>query len=883
MKKITFFLLFGLVSLIGNAQIGLTENFDGGLAPPPGWGFTGYFGTVVEVCDGFTMRDQLSDASLTGALTSPNILGQSNGTDVTVSFDYKIVDWSAAVDATPPGWGELLVEYSTNDGADWTTAQTINDGNHITSNVCAANPSLTIAGANVPIGSDFKLRFVGNWTAGNYYIYLDNVIAFQEVEGPAGCSTMTTPLDGSTGVSINTDLEWTEANNLPLGYELIVGTFSGGDDIVPTETDTGASTVFDLPVLEYSTTYYVNITPYNQNGPAVDCPEFTFTTGADPNAPVDCETGTPINVQYCYTDDETTTWNFSSSNGNPLNIFFNAGYMEACCDNILIYDGTDDSTPPIFNGNNGGDLTGISEVAESGFLYVVITSDGSVNCESGAQTPIDFDVSCVDPLAPPNCNAALTTPENGATNVDVATNLVWSPASIIVNGYNLSIGTTPGGVDVLDNEDVGDVLNYTFGSLLQYETTYYVTIVPYNDNGPAEDCAEYIFTTEVNPYQCEAEDQCLFTFVLTDTFGDGWNGNTMTLFQDGNEIETFGADFTTGTGPIEIQIPLCDGLPYELFWNPDGGFANEVGVTIIDPFNEELFNMPGGSGALQGTSLYTSVANCIPPTCPKPTDITIGTINMNDVEISWTDNTAGSDNPATQWQVIVQPLGSGYPDGTEPEIVVTSDNPFIYTGLDSGTQYEVYVSAICIEGEDISDWNGPVAFDTTLCNAEDQCNYVFTLTDSFGDGWNGNTMSVLQNGIEVAVFGDEFTTGTGPIEVEVALCDGLPFELYWNDGGGFAGEVGVSITDPFADELFVMTNGNGGLQDSSLYTGVVNCTPPTCPRPTDVTIVDININDVEISWTDNTAASDNPATQWQVIVQPLDSGYPDGTEPSTLR
>ena len=79
MKKITFFLLFGLISLFSSAQIGLTENFDGGLAPPPGWGFTGYFGTVVSVCDGFSMRDQLEVNSTTGNLTTPNLVGLSNG------------------------------------------------------------------------------------------------------------------------------------------------------------------------------------------------------------------------------------------------------------------------------------------------------------------------------------------------------------------------------------------------------------------------------------------------------------------------------------------------------------------------------------------------------------------------------------------------------------------------------------------------------------------------------------------------------------------------------------------------------------------------------------------------------------------------------------
>ena len=103
MKKFTFLMLLGLLSFFGQAQVAVVENFDGGLAPPAGWTAVGYFGTVSQVCDGFTQRDNLDATSTTGNLTTPNYTAVSNGTDVAVSFDYKVVDCSAAVDATHPG------------------------------------------------------------------------------------------------------------------------------------------------------------------------------------------------------------------------------------------------------------------------------------------------------------------------------------------------------------------------------------------------------------------------------------------------------------------------------------------------------------------------------------------------------------------------------------------------------------------------------------------------------------------------------------------------------------------------------------------------------------------------------------------------------------
>lgn len=44
-----------------------------------------------------------------------------------------------------------------------------------------------------------------------------------------------------------------------------------------------------------------------------------------------------------------------------------------------------------------------------------------------------------------------------------------------------------------------------------------------------------------------------------------------------------------------------------------------------------------------------------------------------------------------------------------------------------------------------------------------------TLTDSYGDGWNGYVFGIRQKNSIVTVFGNEFTNGAkqGPIEIEV--------------------------------------------------------------------------------------------------------------------
>ncbi|MGY0391488.1 T9SS type B sorting domain-containing protein [Bizionia sp. KMM 8389] len=535
MKKITLSILFGLISLLGFSQIGLVENFDAGLTLPPGWTGEGYTGSVFQPCTVVSLRANLSDTNFSDFLISPNIVGDSNGTDLTVAFDYKIVDWSAAVDATGPGWGELNIQYSTDNGGSWVTMGTVNDTNHVTSNTCN-NISFVLPAADIPTGSDFKLRFENNYFSGNYYFYIDNVTATQVVVDPPSCISLIEPTNGASGVSINSNLSWTTATNVPQGYTLSVGTTPGGTELVD-NLNVGLSTTYDLPVLEYSTVYYVSIIPFNGNGPALNCPEFSFTTGADPNAPVDCDSGIPVNTVFCYTSNETTTWSFQSSSGGPLNVFFNSGTIEACCDEVTIYDGTDNTGTVLYDGNNGGDMTGVSVNSTTGFLFIEIDSDSSVSCaQSSTYESLDFDVSCLDLTALPNCNASLTEPLNGAIGVGENTNLTWSAASILVTGYTINMGTTPGGTDVLNNFDVGNVLTYDPGVLV-YDQTYYVTIIPYNDNGPAEGCNEENFTVKADPNQvvdCDINEvintvHCYENNEITEWWFASSNGNPISI------------------------------------------------------------------------------------------------------------------------------------------------------------------------------------------------------------------------------------------------------------------------------------------------------------------------------------------------------------------
>jgi hypothetical protein len=281
--------------------------------------------------------------------------------------------------------------------------------------------------------------------------------------------------------------------------------------------------------------------------------------------------------------------------------------------------------------------------------------------------------------------------------------------------------------------------------------------------------------TSFNTTLCQIADQCNYTFRMTDSFGDGWNGARMQVRQDGLVVATIGATFTAGAGPIDIVVPLCDGLPFDLFWSVGGTFAGEVRVAIINNFTQQVYAMTVASAPLVGTVLYTdNLVECDVPECLPPTGVAISAIGDTSATVSWTPITG-----ITNYEVIVLPSGSPAPTAASTG-TVTTDNPFLITGLTAATIYDVYIRTLCTTSP--SNWTPVSSFNTTICAVADQCLFSFVLTDSFGDGWNGNTMNVTQNGIVVGVFGSTFTTGVGPIIVTVSLCNNLPFELFWNTG-----------------------------------------------------------------------------------------------------
>ena len=148
----------------------------------------------------------------------------------------------------------------------------------------------------------------------------------------------------------------------------------------------------------------------------------------------------------------------------------------------------------IINGLDVGNVLSYdlpADLPDNSLIYVTIlpyNTDGiATGCSEESFTTENIIIL-------PNCTT-LNSPLNGALDVSVATDLSWDAVSDAI-GYVLNVGSTPGGSDILNGFDVGNVSIYDLGTDLPENSMIYVTIVPYNTDGAAIGCFEERFTTE---------------------------------------------------------------------------------------------------------------------------------------------------------------------------------------------------------------------------------------------------------------------------------------------------------------------------------------------------------------------------------------------------
>ncbi len=191
-------------------------------------------------------------------------------------------------------------------------------------------------------------------------------------------------------------------------------------------------------------------------------------------------------------------------------------------------------------------------------------------------------------------------------------------------------GTTIQFEDLSDNGPVawdwtftvtsGDIVLSAPGSTMQNPApmvtagtmgTLQVDLTVTDAGGSMESTTQTYTVTLVSGDDCPNE--CDYTLELTDTFGDGWNGATLDITSNGVPIagSPFGPTFAAGASEINT-ITLTDSETIS-FNQTNGGFPNEEGFIITDPFGNVIFDTSAGN--VGAGEVFSFTAYCSPPVC----------------------------------------------------------------------------------------------------------------------------------------------------------------------------------------------------------------------------------------------------------------------------
>lgn len=527
------------------------------------------------------------------------------------------------------------------------------------------------------------------------------------------------------------------------------------------------------------------------------------------------------------------------------------------------------------------------------FVKVFTQPTGATGGDRWLVDDVKIVEKCLDPVTP------LGTPVIGATT----TRLEWTSTN---TQFQVQYGPAGFTLDVpAPNVVISPVFTSTTTPRRRYEATgllantayqFYVRSVCTNSNsnwvGPfnwntlplGRTCSEPIVVTNPIPY--------------SDTSNTSIYGNNIAFGSPGGAaLCGAGNGFLAGNDVVYAYTPEETGN-IVISMNPNGAantgvfvYAScaNVGTTCLAGVGNTTANVRTipSLAVTQGQTIYILISSTSATpsfgytltiqkaTCPQPVTLTGTVLGPTSANASWVNGTGST---ATAWEVAVQTAGSNIPTGAGTP--ATTNTNFLLNAtvggapLTAGTAYQYWVRADCGGGL-FSPWSGPFLFTTALCETSQQCNYTFVLTDTAA-GWEGGRMQVRQNGLVLATLGANFTTGTGPVNVVVPMCNNLPFELFWSEGGLAPDEMRIAIRNSFNQQIYALTTNGQTSIGTNLYTGVVDCDDPLCLAPTanpTVPAATITFNSAVVNW----VSSGVPTTGWELYVVLQGSPAPDAS------
>ncbi|MEW2921469.1 T9SS type B sorting domain-containing protein [Muricauda sp. ANG21] len=287
------------------------------------------------------------------------------------------------------------------------------------------------------------------------------------------CPDLLAPTNGATNVALDATISWESVDGVP-AYLISLGTTPGGTDILSAQ-NVGNSPQYTPPTgLPENTEVFVTITLFFFDQPDIICNSQSFTTETLTSAPACTQMTNPADMAVDVNPATSISWDY---------VYGATGYYISL--------GTSPGGTDLMNSfHAGNNLSFIppGDLPADQTIYVTITPFNRIGAAASCPSQ-SFTTSEVSPL--PSCTNMIY-PQNGEINVPLSPVLEWNAVSG-ATGYRITIGSTPNSSDILNNAtfftNSTPVLNFVPNQ------TFFITIIPFNDAGPAQVCTQESFST----------------------------------------------------------------------------------------------------------------------------------------------------------------------------------------------------------------------------------------------------------------------------------------------------------------------------------------------------------------------------------------------------
>ncbi len=418
------------------------------------------------------------------------------------------------------------------------------------------------------------------------------------------------------------------------------------------------------------------------------------------------------------------------------------------------------------------EITGLAELTAYDF-YILDSCGGSYSVSG----PFTF-------ATPANCVAPYNV---SLTPSFFSVDLVWSGG--LLSGESVEIeygitGFTPGSGTVATVYDT----TATISGLDTTETyDFYLTR---NCSATSSSTTTGPLTTTTINLPTEA---CgALELVLIDSWGDGWNGNSMLVRYPGGDSSYTIASTTASSFTVPITMSLGDTVSFS--WLGGGLYANECSYEIIDVLTgSTIYTSPNGALMTPGDVQLSLYCNTAPPSCTAPVGAAF-TADIYTAEGNWPGTLDVGEYYLVEYDSAGFTLGSG-------DTTWVYDTTVVVSGLYPQTSYDFYVTKIC-SATDSSATLGPL-------NVTTQCAPVTAPFADNLDTWAGSVPSCW-SGIKTSTSGFGWTWdgfGTGSSGTGPTTGNSGSYYLYLETSGGIAGSQsyatlpGVDLTSSAAPVL----------------------------------------------------------------------------------